>query len=119
MPPRHQQQEWMTHDGLEQVLCCHERLDLARALIDRQDQTVSKKALDIVVLDHAIAAEDLHAGARYTDRLFGPEVLDQRCELTKVPFESAQPLLERGALRIDLGHGAQPPVESLHKVIGD
>src|SRR5205823_3756456 len=106
----------MTHDRLEQVLRRHERLDLARALIDRQDQTVSKKALDIVVLDHAIAAKDLHARARDTDRLFGPKVLDQRCELTKVSFEAAHALFERGALGIDLRHGVQAPIESPHEV---
>src|SRR5690606_14999344 len=44
----------------EQLACDHEALNLARALANRRELDVTKVLLGRIVLDEAVAAEDLH-----------------------------------------------------------
>src|SRR6184192_4732239 len=59
----------------EYFLCDHEPLDLRGALVDLEQLRVAHELLDRVLLDVAVAAEDLDGVGRHLHRRVGGEAL--------------------------------------------
>src|SRR5438045_3458671 len=53
---------------LQHLACDHQALDLLCAFVDLRDLRVAHEALDRVLLDVAVAAEDLHGIGRHRHR---------------------------------------------------
>src|SRR5436309_9978434 len=62
----------------EYFLRDHEPLDLTGALVDLEQLGVAHQLLDRVLLDVAVAAEDLHRVGRHLHRGVGGEALRER-----------------------------------------
>src|SRR5262249_16058300 len=82
-------------------------------------QAVAQETLDFVVLDHAIAAEDLHAHAGDANGFFGAVVLDQRRQLAQIALQAALARFERRAFGIGLGDTPQLLVDPLYQAVRD
>src|ERR1022692_3094329 len=63
----------------------HEPLDLLRALVDLRDLRVAHEALDRVLLDVAVAAEDLHRVGGDSHRHVAALQLRHRGDLRQLP----------------------------------
>ena len=74
--------------------------------------------LDLIVLDHAVPAEDLHAHPRDPDRFFGAKVFDQRRQLAQVAREALLTRFHGWSPWIHFGQPMQLAVEPLDKVVG-
>src|SRR5207249_2132208 len=99
---------------LQHLACDHEPLDLVRALVDLRDLGVAHHPLDRVLLDVAVAAEDLDGVGRDVHRDIGAVELRHRGDLRQLgpigPLVDQLPALveepARGlALRLHVGQG--------------
>ena len=87
----------------------HEALDLVRALVDLRDLRVAHHALDRVLLDVPVAAEDLHGLGRHPHRGVGAEELRLRGRLRQLGAVDA---LRRPSRRTGRAARARPRTPS-------
>jgi hypothetical protein len=98
-------------DAEERVLHHHQRLDLARPLVDGEHEGVAEELLRAVLLRVADAAVDLHVAAGDLDRLLGRQVLEKRRQAAGLGAMARQ-VASRASLlllRRDAGEAVEEP----------